>query len=93
MTNGDWIRSMTDEELAEAYAKKVIELAHECGVKLSLKDNGVTREEFDKAVDDLELIRPYEPTLVKAAWNVFGKSYRYRQQYNEYKARRRETEL
>lgn len=46
-----------------------------------------------KAVDDLELIRPYEPTLVKAAWNVFGKSYLYRQQYNEYKARRRETEL
>lgn len=41
-----------------------------------------------KAVDDLELIRPYEPTLVKAAWNVFGKSYRYRQRYNEYKARR-----
>ena len=29
------------------------ELAHECGVKLSLKDNGVTREEFDKVVDDL----------------------------------------
>lgn len=46
-----------------------------------------------KAVDDLELIRPYEPTLVKAAWNVFGKSYLYRQQYNEYKARRREAEL
>lgn len=45
-----------------------------------------------KAVDDLELIRPYEPTLVKAAWNVFGKSYRYRQRYNEYKARRRAEE-
>lgn len=45
-----------------------------------------------KAIDDLELIRPYEPTLVKAAWNVFGKSYRYRQQYNEYKARRRAEE-
>ena len=41
-----------------------------------------------KAVDDLELIRPYEPTLVKAAWNVFGKSYLYRQQYNEYKCKR-----
>ena len=41
-----------------------------------------------KAVDDLELIRPYEPNLVKAAWNVFGKSYLYRQQYNEYKAKR-----
>lgn len=47
------LKGSTDEELAEAYAKKVIELAHECGVKLSLKDNGVTREEFDKAVDDL----------------------------------------
>ncbi|NLL17331.1 MAG: hypothetical protein GX264_09100, partial [Clostridiales bacterium] len=42
-----------------------------------------------KAVEDLERIRPYEPNLVKAAWNVFGASYTYRQQYNEYKARRR----
>jgi len=42
-----------------------------------------------KAVEDLEKIRPFEPNLVKAAWNVFGDSYRYRQQYNEYKARRR----
>lgn len=41
-----------------------------------------------KAVDDLEKIRPYEPNLVKAAWNVFGKSYEYRKKYNEYKARR-----
>lgn len=47
------LKGNTDEELAEAYAKKVIELAHECGVKLSLKDNGVTREKFDKVVDDL----------------------------------------
>lgn len=42
-----------------------------------------------KAVDDLEKIRPFEPNLVKAAWNVFGDSYRYRQRYNEYKAARR----
>lgn len=41
-----------------------------------------------KAVDDLEMIRPYEPNLVKAAWNVFGKSYEYRKKYNEYKAKR-----
>ena len=41
-----------------------------------------------KAVDDLERIRPFEPNLVKAAWNVFGESYRYRQQYNAYKERR-----
>lgn len=41
-----------------------------------------------RATDDLELIRPYEPNLVKAAWAVFGDSYRYRQKYNEYKADR-----
>ena len=45
-----------------------------------------------KAVDDLELIRPYEPNVVKAAWNIFGKSYEYRQKYNEYKTKRREEE-
>jgi 3'-phosphoadenosine 5'-phosphosulfate sulfotransferase (PAPS reductase)/FAD synthetase len=45
-----------------------------------------------KAVDDLESIRPFEPTLVKAAWNVFGDSYRYRQQYNAYKAERQKAE-
>lgn len=41
-----------------------------------------------KAVQDLETIRPYEPNLVKAAWAVFGDSYRYRQAYNDYKAAR-----
>lgn len=45
-----------------------------------------------KAADDLEKIRPYEPNLVKAAWNVFGKSYEYRRKYNEYKAERRNAE-
>lgn len=45
-----------------------------------------------KAVADLDLIRPYEPNLVKAAWNVFGKSYTYRQEYNAYKAKRMEQE-
>lgn len=41
-----------------------------------------------KAIADLELIRSYEPNLVKAAWNIFGKSYEYRQKYNAYKAER-----
>lgn len=45
-----------------------------------------------KAIADLEMIRPYEPNLVKAAWNVFGKSYTYRQKYNAYKAERMEQE-
>lgn len=45
-----------------------------------------------KAVDDLEKIRPYEPNVVKAAWAIFGKSYLYRLQYNEYKKARMEKE-
>jgi 3'-phosphoadenosine 5'-phosphosulfate sulfotransferase (PAPS reductase)/FAD synthetase len=45
-----------------------------------------------KAVDDLEKIRKYEPNVVKAAWAIFGKSYEYRMQYNEYKKRRMEEE-
>lgn len=45
-----------------------------------------------KAVDDLEKIRPYEPNVVKAAWAIFGKSYLYRLQYNEYKKARMDRE-
>lgn len=45
-----------------------------------------------KAVDDLEIIRPYEPYVVQAAWNIFGKSYEYRKKYNAYKESRMEQE-
>lgn len=45
-----------------------------------------------KAVEDLEKIRKYEPNVVKAAWNIFGKSYKYRMKYNEYKKKRMEEE-
>ena len=45
-----------------------------------------------KAVDDLEKIRPYEPNVVKAAYNLFGKSYEYRRMFNEYKAKRKAEE-
>lgn len=43
-----------------------------------------------KATDDLAKIEPYEPQVVKAAYNIFGKSYEYRAKYNAYKARRDE---
>ncbi len=46
-----------------------------------------------RAVKDLEKIRPYEPNVVKAAWNIFGKSYEYRAKYNAYKAERLKEEL
>lgn len=45
-----------------------------------------------KAVEDLEKIRPYEPNVVKAAWNIFGKSYVYRAKYNQYKKGRMAAE-
>lgn len=45
-----------------------------------------------KAVEDLEKIRPYEPNVVAAAWNLFGKSYEYRMKYNQYKEWRNEQE-
>ena len=45
-----------------------------------------------KAVEDLEKIKPYEPNVVRAAWNIFGKSYEYRALYNEYKERRKAEE-
>lgn len=45
-----------------------------------------------KAVEDLEKIRNYEPNVVKAAWNIFGKSYEYRAKYNEYKQDRMNQE-
>ena len=45
-----------------------------------------------RAAADLELIRPYEPNVVRAAWAIFGDSYRYREKYNEYKRKRMEQE-
>ena len=45
-----------------------------------------------KAVEDLELIGRYEPQITKAAWNIFGRSYLYRQKYNEYKKNRMKEE-
>ena len=45
-----------------------------------------------EAIDNLDKIRPYEPNVVKAAWNIFGDSYRYRQVYNAYKEQRKAEE-
>ena len=45
-----------------------------------------------KAVEDLEKIQKYEPNVVKAAWNIVGKSYEYRKKYNEYKKARMDQE-
>lgn len=72
-----WYKERYDIRYSDAYEVYGLTRTGCCGCPISYK-----------AVDDLEKIRPYEPVLVKAAWNVFGASYRYRQQYNEYKAKR-----
>jgi 3'-phosphoadenosine 5'-phosphosulfate sulfotransferase (PAPS reductase)/FAD synthetase len=41
------------------------------------------------AVKDLELIGEYEPNIKKAAWNIFGDSYLFRQQFNEFKRKKK----
>lgn len=43
-----------------------------------------------RAISDLERLAPFEPNLVKAAWNIFGDSYRYRQKFNEYRKKLKE---
>lgn len=45
-----------------------------------------------RATEDLKIIEPYEPNVVKAAWNIFGPSYDYRAKYNAYKERRKRAE-
>lgn len=42
-----------------------------------------------RATDDLEIIGKYEPKIAKAAWVIFGDSYRYRKKYVEYKEKRK----
>jgi 3'-phosphoadenosine 5'-phosphosulfate sulfotransferase (PAPS reductase)/FAD synthetase len=73
-----WYKNYHGIRYSDAYEVYGLKRTGCCGCSISAK-----------AVTELEKIRPYEPNLVKAAWNVFGDSYRYRQQYNEYRTMRR----
>lgn len=79
VTDGDkaWYKEYYGIRYSDAYEVYGLTRTGCCGCPISYK-----------AVEDLEKIRPFEPNLVKAAWNVFGKSYLYRQEYNAYKAKR-----
>lgn len=70
-----WYKDYYNIRYSDAYEVYGLTRTGCCGCSISAK-----------ATEDLEKIRPFEPNLVKAAWNVFGDSYRYRQQYNSYKA-------
>lgn len=43
----------TDEELKESLVKAYIKIAHELGVTLSFKANGVSKDHFDKSLDHM----------------------------------------
>ena len=72
-----WYKEYYNIKYSDAYEVYGLTRTGCCGCPISYK-----------AIDDLEKIRPYEPNVVKAAWNIFGDSYRYRQKYNAYKAAR-----
>lgn len=79
VTNRDkaWYKEYYEIRYSDAYEVYGLTRTGCCGCPIS-----------HKAVEDLEKIRPYEPNVVKAAWNIFGKSYEYRKKYNAYKAER-----
>ena len=83
VSNADkaWYKEYHNIRYSDAYEVYGLTRTGCCGCSIS-----------SRAIEDLEKIRPYEPKLVKAAWNIFGPSYTYRQQYNEYKAKRRAEE-
>lgn len=83
VSDGDkaWYKKHYNLKYSDAYEVYGMKRTGCCGCPISYR-----------AVDDLELIRPFEPNLVKAAYNVFGKSYEYRAKYNEYKERRKSQE-
>lgn len=76
-----WYKEYYQIKYSDAYEVYGLTRTGCCGCSISAK-----------AAEDLEKIRQYEPQLVKAAWNVFGPSYLYRQKYNEYKKKRMEEE-
>lgn len=77
----EWYKERFGIKYSDAYEVYGLTRTGCCGCPISYK-----------AVDDLELIRPYEPNVVKAAWNIFGKSYEYRKKYNVYKDARMKEE-
>ena len=76
-----WYKEYYGIKYSDAYEKYGLTRTGCCGCPISYK-----------AVDDLEKIRPFEPNVVRAAYNIFGQSYEYRKKYNDYKAQRMEAE-
>ena len=74
----EWYKEYYGLRYSDAYEVYGLTRTGCCGCSIS-----------SKAIEDLEKIRPYEPNVVKAAWAIFGDSYKYRQKYKEYLAQHR----
>ncbi len=70
----EWYKEYKGIKYSDAYEVYGLTRTGCCGCPISYK-----------AVEDLKKIGKYEPNLEKAAWAIFGDSYRYRKAYNEYK--------
>ena len=77
----EWYKNYYNINYSDAYEVYGLTRTGCCGCPISYK-----------AVEDLKKIEKYEPNVVKAAWNIFGKSYEYRKKYNEYKEMRKMKE-
>lgn len=77
-----WYKERYGIKYSDAYERYGLTRTGCCGCPISYK-----------AVEDLEKIRPYEPNVVKAAYNIFGASYAYRAKYNAYKEQRKHQEI
>lgn len=73
----EWYKAEYGIRYSDAYEVYGMKRTGCCGCPISYR-----------AVDDLALIEPHEPNVVKAAWSIFGDSYRYRKKYEQYKAKR-----
>lgn len=76
-----WYKENYGVKYSDAYEVYGMKRTGCCGCSISYR-----------AVDDLKLIEPFEPNVVKAAWNIFGESYRYREKYKEFLAKKRREE-
>lgn len=74
-----WYKSQYGIRYSDAYEIYGFTRTGCCGCSIS-----------SKAIEDLERLKPFEPKVYKAAWAIFGASYKFRQQYNEFKAEQRQ---
>jgi 3'-phosphoadenosine 5'-phosphosulfate sulfotransferase (PAPS reductase)/FAD synthetase len=75
-----WYKTRHGIRYSDAYEVYGLKRTGCCGCSISAR-----------AVEDLKKIGAYEPQLEKAAWNVFGRAYELRAEYDAFKKTAREA--